>query len=444
MTSKLLIAAVIATGAVAIGLGVDAPRPIVSALMIVWIIAGLWVSEILHITITALLVPLLAVGLGLMDVSGALASFANPVIFLFLGGFALAAAMRLQGLDAWLASGILRFTHGRLDRAMVLLALMTGLISMWISNTAATAMVLPMALGLLAQKPDLCIRTQAFSLLAIAYSASVGGIGTLVGTPPNAIVAAELGMTFLDWMVIGVPLVILLWPLMMVVLYLMLRPDFQQARVDIDHPQALEWTPQRCMLLGIFALTVAGWLLGRPLGQWLGVTADMDTVVALVAILLLAVTGVARWQDMEKSTEWGVLLLFGGGLTLNALLKSSGASAYLGLELAELVGGWSELYIVLALVAFVVFFSEFTSNTATAALLIPVFVALPGDLLNSTQAALAIGIAASTAFMMPVGTPPNALVHGTGKVEQRTMIRAGFAINLMCIAVLTVVFSQLY
>ena len=434
--------AILAAGIAAIHLAIDAEGQVMTALALLWVVAYLWISEAFHITITALLIPLLAVATGLLDVKGALVNFAHPIIFLFLGGFALAAAMHIQGLDRWLADSILRLTGGRLDRGVLLLSLATAVLSMWISNTAVTAMMLPLVLGLLGEK-SLSAKTQAFSLLVIAYSANIGGMGTLIGSPPNAIVAAERGITFAEWLVVGIPLVLLLWPLMLVVLYRVLKPDFGGGRAELSG-EVFRWTPRRRVLLGIFALTVLGWLLGQPLSAWLGIAGDMDTWVALAAIGLLATSGVVRWQDIEKSADWGVLLLFGGGLTLSAILKSSGASDFLGLGLAGLMDGWGIIAVMLALTAFVVFLTEVTSNTATTALLVPVFVALPGDLLDPTQAALAIGIAASCAFMLPVATPPNALVHGTGKVAQRTMIRTGLVLNLMCILVLTAVFSQFY
>ena len=442
MDKRLVSGAVIAAGVAAILGWVDASGQVLTALALLWVIAYLWISETFHITITALLIPVLAVALGLLDVKAALVNFAHPIIFLFLGGFALAAAMHVQGLDKWLAEAILRLTRGRLDYGIVVLACATALLSMWISNTAVTAVMLPLIIGLLSQK-DLPLKTRAFSLLAIAYSANIGGMCTIIGTPPNAIVAAELGITFVEWLYIGVPLVIVLWPLMLLVLFLVLRPDFEDGLVAIKS-NSFTWTGQSRVLLGIFVLTVSGWLLGQPLAQWLDIGGDMDTWVAIAAIVLLGVSGVVEWRDIEKSSDWGVLLLFGGGLTLSAILKSSGASEFLGLGLAAMIEGWGMVFVMLALVAFVVFLTEITSNTATTALLVPVFVALPGDLLNPTQAALAIGIAASCAFMLPVATPPNALVHGTGLVPQKTMIRAGFCLNLMCVVVLTVVFSQFY
>lgn len=442
MESLLIRGVVLAAGIAAIIAGVNAEGEALLGLVVLWIIAFLWVSETLHITITALLVPMLAVALGLLDMKAALVSFAHPIIFLFLGGFALAAAMRVQGLDKWLAQSILRVTGGHLGQGVLLLAVATVPLSFWISNTAVAAMMLPLMLGLLAQREDLSYKTQAFCLLLIAYSATIGGMGTVVASPPNAIVAAALGLTFVDWLYVGIPMVLLLWPLMLLVLYCVLRPDFTGNPVTVDH-ESFEWTTPRKLLLGIFILTVSGWLLGQPLSRWLRLS-DPDTWVALMAIVLLTLTKVVKWQDIEESADWGVLLLFGGGLTLSAILQSSGASEFLGFGLARVIDGWGVVLVILALVAFVQFLTEITSNTASTALLVPIFITLPPDVVSPTQAVLAVGICASSAFMLPVATPPNALVHGTGKVQQRTMMRTGFVLNLACIVVLTIVFSQFY
>lgn len=435
-------AGMLALGLLGIHTGVEAEPQVVKALSLLWIIAYLWVTETFHITVTALLIPVLAVVFGLLDMQAALANFAHPIIFLFLGGFALAAAMHFQGVDRWLAQSVLRLTGGRLDRGVLLLAVATALLSMWISNTAVTAMMLPLVLGLLSQQEDLPFKTQTFSLLVIAYSASIGGIGTLVGSPPNAIVAAELELTFLEWLYVGLPMAILLWPLMLTVLYLVLRPEFSRNCITFDS-ESFEWTPQRRMLLAIFSLTVSGWLLGQPLSAWLGI-GNTDTWVAVSALLLLTMTGVVGWKDIEKSTDWGVLLLFGGGLTLSAVLGSTGASQFLGHGLARMIEGWSVVLVILALVIFVQFFGELTSNTAATALMVPIFITLPPEVVSPTQVVLAVGVCASCAFMLPVSTPPNALVHGTGKVPQRTMIRVGVVLNLSCSAMLTLVFSQFY
>lgn len=437
------IGAIIAAGLAGIGFGVETGPEVTGALMLLWVIAVLWLTEAFHITVTALLVPVLAVTFGLLDVTAALENFAHPVIFLFLGGFALAAAMHVQGLDRMLARNILQVTGGRLDRGIILLAAATGLLSMWISNTAVTAVMLPLILGLLSQREDLDERTRAFSLLAIAYSANIGGIGTIIGSPPNAIVAAELGLTFTQWLRYGMPVALVLWPVMLVVLFRVLKPDFRGSLVAIE-TEDFRWTGHRRLLLAIFALAVAGWLFGAPLSELLGISGSMDTWVALLVIVLLAATRVASWKQIEHSAEWGVLLLFGGGLTLSAVLQTTGASVFLGQGVAGLIAGWPMILVLMGLIAFVKALTEITSNTATTALLVPVFVALPAGIIEPRLAALAIGISASCAFMLPVATPPNALVHGTGQVPQKSMIKAGLVLNLGSTLVLTLIIRYVF
>lgn len=435
----MIVAALLASGPLLLFGFLDAEPAVVRALALLWVIAVLWITEAIHITLTALLVPILAVALDLLTVPDAMASFGHPIIFLFLGGFALASAMHVQQLDLWLADSILGATGGRLGLAVISLAAATAALSMWISNTAVTAMMLPLILGLLSKNPSLCLRTQAFALLAIAYSANIGGIGTLVGSPPNALVAAQLQLSFVEWLSIGMPVVIVLWPLMMATLWGLMRPDFLGSRVSIER-EPMTWTRERRTLIAIFALTVTGWLLGQPLSGWLGVDSNFDTWVAITALVAIGATRVASWKQIEQSTEWGVLLLFGGGLALSAVLQQSDASAWLGLNLAELIGGWPLVFLLGALLAFVVFLTEVSSNTATTALLVPVFLALPAGLVDPSLAALAVGVAASCAFMLPVATPPNALVHGTGRVSQGTMMRAGVFLNLLAIGALTLIF----
>lgn len=411
------------------------------------LVGGLWMTQALHLTVTALLVPLLAVLSGLMGVRDALASFAHPIIFLFLGGFSLAAALQRQGLDRALAIAMLRLSGGRRTSAVLMLFGLSALLSMWISNTAAAAMMLPLALGLLddgaAQgQSTIGAREKAFVLLGLAYSASIGGIGTLVGSPPNAIAAAQAGIGFAQWMRIGLPLVAVLLPLMVGVLYLVLRPRLGGRVPIVAEPFA--WTRERLTTVAIFALTAAGWAFGAPLGRLLGVGADIDTVVALTAIVALVATGVIDWPGIERSAHWGVLLLFGGGLALSQAMGTSGASPFLAGQLVELLHGAPPLVLLLGVVAFVVFLTELVSNTASAALLVPIFLGVGAALgLPPLLLAAAIAVAASCAFMLPVATPPNAIVFATEQVPQLTMMRCGLALNLACIAVITAVIGWL-
>ncbi|MFP2769502.1 SLC13 family permease [Oceanisphaera sp. KMM 10153] len=403
-------------------------------------IAVLWLTEAVHITITALLVPLLATLLGVLDTNAALSNFSNSIIFLFLGGFALAAAMHSQQLDRLIAGRILQLARGRLGTAVFLLFATAAFLSMWISNTATTVMMLPLALGLLS-----CLdaerhrSTYLFVLLGVAYSASIGGIATLVGSPPNAIAAAQVGLSFSEWMALGLPITLLLLPVAVLVLYLLFRPKLGE-RVELAE-EHISWTGKRKITLAIFALTVCLWVFSGPVSKALGGLASFDTIVALLAIALIGITRVAEWKHIEKHTDWGVLLLFGGGLTLSHVLKTTGTSEFLAHHLTDMLGHASPFVILLVITAFVVFLTELASNTASAALLIPVFVAVAEGLgLTPVMVASVIAVSASCAFMLPVATPPNAIVFGSGYIRQKDMMKAGFVLNLVCIGMLAVYF----
>lgn len=424
--------------------GAPPAEPLRTGLTLFALIGSLWMTQALHVSATALLVPLLCVLAGVFSVREALASFANPVIFLFLGGFALAAALSRHELDQALATAVLRLARGRRGLAFLLLFGLTALLSMWISNTATAAMMLPLALGLLhnravsgADEPGR-MRDQVFVLLGLAYSASIGGIGTLVGSPPNAIAAAQAGISFAQWLRIGLPVVALLLPLMVLVLYLLLRPSLA-GRASVP-PLSLPWTRPRLMAIAIFALTVTGWIGSAPLSRALGVEGDFDALVALAAIAALFVTGTLRWDDVERGTNWGVLLLFGGGLALSQMMSSTGASRFLADQLVARMHDAPLWLLLVAVVAFVVLLTELVSNTASAALLVPIFLSVAGSLgVSPVGLAAAIAVSASCAFMLPVATPPNAIVYGTGQVPQRWMMRCGLVLNLVCIAVVSAV-----
>ncbi len=406
------------------------------ALAILAFVALLWILEAWHVSFTALLVPAFASGSGLLTVREALSSFAHPILFLFLGGFALAAALRQQQLDRRMAMAMLRLARGRLLYASGLLFVTTAATSMWISNTATAAMMLPIALGLL-QRADAVEdrRLGAFLLLGMAYSANIGGIGTLVGSPPNAIAAAMTGLDFAGWLRIGLPAVLAMLPLMLALLWLVFRPDLgRQIEPEEELPP---WNRQQVLTLLVFAVAVLGWLLGRPLGQWLGIERDFDVWVAMMALLALGALRLLSWPQLQRSVDWGVLILFGGGLTLSLMLQQSGASAWLAESLSRQLGSMPLWLFLLLLAGFVVMLTEFASNTASSALLIPLFLPLAPSLgLSDGLLAAVIAVAASCAFMLPVATPPNAIVYGSGRVPQRQMLRAGLLLNLVMAALI--------
>lgn len=402
-------------------------------------IAILWLTEAIHISITAILVPILAVTLGVFETKTAMSNFANPIIYLFFGGFVLAAALNHQGIDKLIAQKVLTASKGKLSLACMFLFGITALLSMWISNTATAAMMLPLALGILQQLDFKEHKsTYLFMLLGIAYSANIGGIGTLVGSPPNAIAAAQVGLSFSDWLEFGLITVALMLPSMLIALYLFLRPNLSviceltKSDAKLNH--------QGKLTLLIFISTVCCWIFSKPLSQALGGIPQFDTIVALGAVVLLAGLGLVDWKKIERTTDWGVLILFGGGLTLSAILKATGTSVFLAHWVTDIFGNTHMALFTFAVIFFVIMLTEFASNTASAALLVPVFAAIAEALgLSPVMLSVLIGIAASCAFMLPVATPPNAIVYGSGFIKQSEMMRAGVIINFVSMFVLYII-----
>ncbi|AOF53478.1 transporter [Rodentibacter caecimuris] len=414
-----------------------------AGLALLGFIAVLWLSEALHVTITALLVPLLGIALDLVTTKQALATFSDPTIFLFFGGFALATALHMQKLDKMIANKIMALAKGNLFVAVIYLFLITAFLSMWMSNTATAAMMLPLAMGILSNMDnEKEHNTYVFVLLGIAYSASIGGMGTLVGSPPNAIVASNLHLTFSDWLWYGLPIMLILLPLMIGTLFIVFRPKLSH-RFEQSF-EKIEMNPQRILTLSIFVFIALCWVFSSKINPFisglLGLTkniASFDSVVALLAAIIICATGVASWKQIQENTDWGVLMLFGGGLTLSAVLKDSGASKILADGIVFLVQGQHYYLIGLLVATFIIFLTEFTSNTASAALLVPIFISIAQSLgVPEIGLALIIGLGASCAFMLPVATPPNAIVFGSGQVKQSEMVRAGVVLNIVCVFVI--------
>jgi sodium-dependent dicarboxylate transporter 2/3/5 len=428
----------------------------VAMLMAAW-----WVTEAVPIPATAL-VPLVAFPVErIMAIGDAAKPYADPVIFLFMGGFLIAAAMQRCGLHTRIALTIIRIGGVSPTRLVGSFMGATAFLSMWVSNTATAAMMLPIALSVLAlareqgQKeggadPNLTVAL----LLGLAYSASLGGLGTLIGTPPNALLAGLMSelygvqVGFLQWMLTAVPLVIIAVPLTWFVLTRVVYPvqttPIAGGRAAIDSllralgpPSRAEW------LVGIItALTAIAWM-SRPLlaGAVAGLS---DSGIAMTGALLLFVASVF-WPRNQRPLDWaaaqglpwGVLVLFGGGLSLASAIQGSGLAVWIGEAMTGL-GAWPVVVIVLVVITVIVFMTELTSNTATAAALLPVVAALAVAVgLEPLLLAVPTALASSCAFMMPVATPGNALVYGSGQVTMTQMMRAGIVMNVLLIVLLT-------
>jgi len=419
------------------GTGLD-PAKVRLGLGIFLCIGFLWISEALPLAATALLVPVLATLTGVMELKAAMAGFADPLIFLFFGGFALASALACQGIDRWIADFIVRAGKGSFMRVSYLIFAVTAALSMWMSNTATTALMIPLVLGILGQMPagEGSSRNAMFLLLGTAYASSIGGLGTLVGTPPNGIAAARLGIGFVEWLRFGLPSMLLLMPLMAMVLKVTCRPV--PLAFSIPERSPFVWTSPRRATIAIFSSAGICWISGGLLGDWLKIGSSFDTLVALLAVLALVVFRTVGWKDIERGTEWGVLLLFGGGMALSAVLDKTGASLFMAREIVNLVHAWPVVLVISISLLFVILLGEFSSNTATAALMVPIFHSIAGELgMAPAKLVIPIAIAASCGFMLPVATPPNAIVFATGRIPQRQMLKAGMALDLVCLVVVT-------
>ncbi|MEO1851473.1 MAG: DASS family sodium-coupled anion symporter, partial [Psychrobacter sp.] len=402
-------------------------------LAMLFFIGVLWLTEAIHVTITAILVVVVGTLIGIPDFNAevGLQSFASPIIYLFFGGFALAAALHVQKLDRKIALKILSLSGGKLSTAVLLIFGVTAFLSMWISNTATTAMMLPLALGILTQVDSKEDRgTFVFVLLGIAYSASLGGLGTIVGSPPNAIAAKALDIAFVDWMKFGIPMMLILLPVLLGAMYLFLKPNLNRT-MTLQQDETIHWTKPRVLTIIVFIVAAVSWILSKQIGAAVGIE-DTDAVVALLAAVAVVSLGLVSWKQVSDNTDWGVLMLFGGGIALSNVLKVSGASLVLGETVANGLQTAPLLVVMLAISAFIIFLTEFASNTASAALLVPVFAAIAEHMgIPSEVLVLIIGIGASCAFMLPVATPPNAIVFGTGLIKQTEMVRTGVILNII-------------
>ncbi len=430
----------------------------VGVLMAAW-----WVSEAIPIAATALIPLVLFAPLGVLPVAETASSYANSIIFLFLGGFVVALAMERWNLHRRIALSVVRVVGVKPGRLVLGFMIATAFLSMWVSNTATAVMMLPIALSVVhLVRPEaeygegnpVDFNFAIALMLGVAYAASIGGLGTLIGTPPNALLAGfmleaygiEIG--FAQWMLVGVPLVLVSLPLSWLVLTRFVYPiqirEIPGGRQTIEREYAAlgSTSPAEKRVAAVFVATALLWVF-RPVLQGFVPGLD-DSGIAIGAALALFLIPAGRggsealmdWPTAEK-LPWGVLLLFGGGLALAGAVQESGLAEWIGVAVGGL--GWSTLATMVVVTVVVVFLTELTSNTATAAAFLPLVASVAVGLgENPFLLVVPAALAASCAFMMPVATPPNAIVYGSGYVSVPQMARAGLWLNLIFTALITV------
>ena len=426
-----------------------------------------WLTEALPVTVTALMPLIVFPVLGLFDFKTSAAPYAHPLIFLFMGGFIIAKAIETWKLHLRIALLIVRAFGTRPDHLVAGFMLATAILSMWVSNTAATVMMLPIALsiiGVLNEKEDprIADNTATALLLGIAYAASIGGMGTLVGSPPNALLAAfaqeQLGLElgFAKWLTIGLPMVFVMLPLAWLLLTRVTCPVSRRpipgadAVVESEIKALGPMSIEEKRVLAIFILTALSWIF-RPMitnaFPGMGLT---DSGIALMGAVSLFIIPTGKGDNSclmtwphAVSLPWGVLLLFGGGLSLANAISRSGLADSLGGGLIGL-DGFPTLVLVAAVTALIVFLTEITSNTATTAVFLPIVATLASSLgVAPLELTIPVALAASCAFMMTVATPPNAIIFASEKLTVAQMAKAGLLLNLIAIAVIIAVTSVL-
>lgn len=432
----------------------------IASMMAIW-----WATEAVPVAVTAFLPLVLFPVFGVAPIAETAPSYAHPIIYLFLGGFVIALAIERTGLHRRVAVAIFRVAgvNGRSLVAGFMVA--AAAISMWISNTSTTLMLLPIAMSVivviretmpnLGQKERQDFETAL--LLGLAYGATLGGVATLVGTPPNAFMVGFLDTTydiqidFRRWMLVGVPVSAVMLPLTWFVLTsVVFKVRFRSNAEAREHIDELgsglgKVTKGEVRVAILFALLVLGWLFRKGIQNALGITelSDAGLAVAAAVAAFLIPRGergeaLVTWED-TKRLPWGVLILFGGGLALAGAMSSSGLTAWLGQELAPLGAVNIALLIVIS-TALVIFLTELTSNLATTATFLPVMAAIAVETGQDPLIfVVPVTLAASCAFMLPVATPPNAIVFSSGSVSIPRMMRAGIALNLIGVMVLSMV-----
>ncbi len=434
------------------GLGVAA----IAVLMAVW-----WVTEAIPIPATALLPVVLFPVMGVLSGSEVTRAYGNHLIYLFLGGFLIAVTMEKWNLHHRIALHTIRMVGLTPQRIVLGFMLATAFLSMWISNTASTMMMVTIAMAVLKEMQLDARQTQGrlgfggVLMLGIAYAASLGGVATLIGTPPNAIFAGVvektygISISFLDWMVFALPLSLLMLALSW--LYLT-RVVFARADLQLPGSQSVirdqierlgPMTRQEKQVAVVFGTVAALWLL-RGLYQPQGLAMVTDSTIAIAGALLLFMIPVdirkgeflLDWETAVR-VPWDIIILFGGGFALAQGFGESGLTSWLAEQLSVLQGT-GVILLILAVVSLVVFLTEMTSNTATASLLLPVMGALAAAIdMNPLGLMVATVVAASFAFMLPVATPPNAIVFSSRLLGITQMVTAGFWMNLIGVLVIT-------
>lgn len=405
------------------------------ATMTVFVFAACaWLLEPIPLYMTGLAVPMLLVLMGVFDPDEAFRPFSNSVIFLMIGGLVLAQALQKHGLDHRIAYATLLWSRGRIDRLVLLMMLVTAFLSMWMSNTAAVAVLLPVTFSVMAALPPERENLKWKLLLGLTLSSILGGMAMLTGTPPNLIAADALAgydtFDFARWALIGLPVSML----SLLAIFYVLKRRYPSPDITLDleavrrqRDEAGPLSRDQRAVLAIFAITILMWFFGANVERMLDLPPSLSSaaIVSIISVVMLSVMGLLDMEDVHE-VKWEIIFLLGGGLVLGEALLASGAAERMGSFIADAGSGMPVVAIVAIFVVLTVVLTNFISNTATAAILVPIGLQTAEAMgIAPTAFVMAIGLSASIAFVTPVGTPSVALVYSTGKLPKRFLFTNG-------------------
>ena len=425
-----------------------------------------WATEAVPVAVTALVPLALFPMLGIVDIQSAANPYANKTIYLFFGGFLIATAIQKWDLHKRIALFVLEYAGSNGASLILGFMLTAAVISMWVMNTATTIMLLPIGLAVITVVKETVKglsekEMESFQLallLGIAYGATIGGMSTLIGTGPNGMLAAfmadnyNLDISFVDWMKVGVPLSAVMLPCSWLILTrVIFKVEFETSQETKDLLSSMKqelgkFDGAEFKVFVVFVLTAITWMLRTVLDDINGLEGLSDAGIAMISALFLFLLpsgnkekkgALLEWKDAQENVPWGLLVLFGGGLSLANAVQATGLAVWMGNLIPQ---GISIVLIVILVVTMIIFLTELTSNMATTATFLPVVaaIAIQSDF-NPLLVTAAVALAASCAFMLPVATPPNAIVFGSGLIRVPQMARAGFLINVLGILVVSFV-----
>ena len=410
--------------------------------------AGCWMLEVFPLSITGLTIPVFLTLLGVFEPNEAFAPFSNSIIFLMIGGLVLGQSIKKHGLDKWIGYNLLTYSKGKIDRLILLVMAATAFLSMWMSNTVAIAVILPVILSILTAMPKELVNLKRKMLLGVSISTSIGGTAMLTGSTPAMIAGALLGETipfgFIEWAYYGLPVSLLI----LATSFLLLKKLYPSPKIKLNLDAIIEQKKQmeklnvtQKKILLIFLGTIIFWFMGSQFEVWLGLPTSVSNVaiVSVTAVLIMFGLNLLDLKDLQ-SIQWELIFLVGGGILLGEAMIASGAASGISSAIASLQGLTPTIVIIVVLSLISLLLTNFISNSATAAILIPIAIETANILkMTPVPFVMAVALTATIAFITPVGVPSTALIYSTGIIPRSRLVKTGILAAIPSLLIVLVV-----